>query len=121
MQLSLTENGGCKSGSAAISGSSVCESIDALAPFLNEAVNTLSIDTRAHVECQAAAGGVMPNNPASADHPTRRTIFIADGDLKWESGIHRVQRVPTTESSGRVHTSAVSVVVLAEADQVGTW
>lgn len=41
------------------------------------------------------------------------------GTLKWESGIHRVQRVPTTETSGRVHTSAASVVVLAEADQVG--
>ncbi len=40
------------------------------------------------------------------------------GALIWESGIHRVQRVPTTETSGRVHTSAASVVVLAEADQV---
>ena len=40
------------------------------------------------------------------------------GALVWESGIHRVQRVPTTETSGRVHTSAASVVVLAEADQV---
>lgn len=40
------------------------------------------------------------------------------GTLKWESGTHRVQRVPATETSGRVHTSAASVVVLAEADQV---
>lgn len=31
--------------------------------------------------------------------------------LKWESGVHRVQRVPATESAGRVHTSTVSVVV----------
>lgn len=38
--------------------------------------------------------------------------------MKWESGTHRVQRVPATETSGRVHTSAASVVVLAEADQV---
>lgn len=64
MALTLTEGGGCKHGSAAISGSDVY------------------------------------------------------GTLKWESGIHRVQRVPTTETSGRVHTSAASVVVLAEADQV---
>ncbi|MCP5464524.1 MAG: peptide chain release factor 1 [Deltaproteobacteria bacterium] len=38
--------------------------------------------------------------------------------LKFESGIHRVQRVPETESSGRVHTSAVSVAVLPEAEEV---
>ncbi|XP_042057943.1 peptide chain release factor 1, mitochondrial-like isoform X2 [Salvia splendens] len=40
------------------------------------------------------------------------------GKLKFESGIHRVQRVPMTEKSGRVHTSAVSVVILPQADQV---
>ncbi|KAH6826596.1 Peptide chain release factor 1 [Perilla frutescens var. hirtella] len=40
------------------------------------------------------------------------------GKLKFESGIHRVQRVPVTEKSGRVHTSAVSVVILPQADQV---
>ncbi len=38
--------------------------------------------------------------------------------LKFESGVHRVQRVPETESQGRVHTSAASVVVLPEADDV---
>lgn len=38
--------------------------------------------------------------------------------LKYESGVHRVQRVPTTESQGRVHTSAVTVAVLPEADEV---
>ena len=42
MQLSLTENGGCKSGSAAISGPSVCESFDALAASLHGAVSTFS-------------------------------------------------------------------------------
>ncbi|MCZ7602526.1 MAG: peptide chain release factor 1 [Melioribacteraceae bacterium] len=40
------------------------------------------------------------------------------GDLKFESGVHRVQRVPETEASGRVHTSAASVVVLPEAEDV---
>ncbi|MHB8765955.1 MAG: peptide chain release factor 1 [Deferrisomatales bacterium] len=38
--------------------------------------------------------------------------------LKFESGVHRVQRVPETESAGRIHTSAVTVAVLAEADEV---
>lgn len=40
------------------------------------------------------------------------------GDLKFESGVHRVQRVPATEASGRVHTSAASVVVMPEAEDV---
>ena len=38
--------------------------------------------------------------------------------LKYESGVHRVQRVPETESSGRIHTSAATVAVLPEADDV---
>lgn len=38
--------------------------------------------------------------------------------LKYESGVHRVQRIPTTESSGRIHTSTVTVAVLAEAEDV---
>lgn len=40
------------------------------------------------------------------------------GTLKFESGVHRVQRVPETEASGRVHTSAATVAVLAEAEEV---
>lgn len=39
-------------------------------------------------------------------------------DLKYESGVHRVQRVPKTEASGRIHTSAVTVAVMPEADDV---
>ncbi len=39
------------------------------------------------------------------------------GNLRYESGVHRVQRVPTTESGGRVHTSAVTVAVLPEAKE----
>jgi peptide chain release factor 1 len=42
----------------------------------------------------------------------------AYGRLKYESGVHRVQRVPVTESQGRVHTSAATVAVLAEVDDV---
>ena len=42
----------------------------------------------------------------------------AFGQLKYESGVHRVQRVPKTETSGRIHTSAASVAVLPEAEEV---
>jgi peptide chain release factor 1 len=38
--------------------------------------------------------------------------------LKWESGVHRVQRVPATEAQGRIHTSAATVIVLPEAEEV---
>ncbi|MBI5167294.1 MAG: peptide chain release factor 1 [candidate division NC10 bacterium] len=40
------------------------------------------------------------------------------GNLRFESGVHRVQRVPITEASGRIHTSAVTVAVLPEAEEV---
>jgi peptide chain release factor 1 len=40
------------------------------------------------------------------------------GTMRFESGVHRVQRVPETESQGRVHTSAISVAVLPEADEI---
>ena len=46
---------------------------------------------------------------------TGRKVF---SNLKYESGIHRVQRVPQTETQGRVHTSAISVAILPEADDV---
>ena len=53
----------------------------------------------------------------------KEVIFMLQGDeaygnMKYESGVHRVQRVPKTESSGRIHTSAASVVVLPEAEEV---
>ncbi|MBI1745008.1 MAG: peptide chain release factor 1 [Acidobacteria bacterium] len=61
-------------------------------------------------------------------HPTgvggfKEIIAMVEGSnvyskLKYESGVHRVQRVPATEASGRVHTSAVTVAVLPEADEV---
>jgi len=61
-------------------------------------------------------------------HPTgigglKEVIAMINGDraysrLKYESGIHRVQRVPETETQGRIHTSAVTVAVLPEAEDV---
>ncbi len=52
----------------------------------------------------------------------KEVIFKVKGDqpyakLKFESGVHRVQRVPTTESQGRIHTSTVTVAVLPEAEE----
>lgn len=53
----------------------------------------------------------------------KEVVFSIDGKgaysrLKFESGVHRVQRVPTTESQGRIHTSTVTVAVLPEVDDV---
>jgi peptide chain release factor 1 len=63
-----------------------------------------------------------------SDHPTgmggfKEIIALIEGkgaysQLKYESGVHRVQRVPSTESQGRLHTSAVTVAVLPEAEEV---
>jgi peptide chain release factor 1 len=61
-------------------------------------------------------------------HPTgiggfKEIVFSVEGNdvyrsLKYESGVHRVQRVPATEGSGRIHTSAATVAVLPEAEEV---
>jgi len=53
----------------------------------------------------------------------KEVIFLVNGDdiysyLKYESGVHRVQRIPETETQGRVHTSAATVAVLPEAEEV---
>ena len=53
----------------------------------------------------------------------KEVIFLVNGNniysyLKYESGVHRVQRVPSTETQGRVHTSAATVAVLPEAEEV---
>jgi peptide chain release factor 1 len=63
-----------------------------------------------------------------SSHPTgiggfKEIVFSVEGpqpyaQLKFESGVHRVQRVPATESSGRIHTSTVTVAVLPEAEEV---
>ncbi|HVH13935.1 MAG TPA: peptide chain release factor 1 [Longimicrobium sp.] len=53
----------------------------------------------------------------------KEAVFVvrganAYGDLRYESGVHRVQRVPATETQGRIHTSAATVAVLPEAEEV---
>ncbi|MDA3814512.1 MAG: peptide chain release factor 1 [Candidatus Cloacimonetes bacterium] len=65
---------------------------------------------------------VMSSNPTGVGG-LKEVIFSLSGEnvygtMRFESGVHRVQRVPETESQGRVHTSAISVAVLAEADEI---
>lgn len=65
----------------------------------------------------------LTNYTESASGGYKEIIFNVNGEgvygiLKYESGVHRVQRVPKTESQGRVHTSAASVAVLPEAEEV---
>ncbi|HEY6326921.1 MAG TPA: PCRF domain-containing protein, partial [Candidatus Cybelea sp.] len=72
---------------------------------------TAGMKTELVSESQSEAGGY------------KEIVFAVKGDepyrfLKHESGVHRVQRVPATEQQGRVHTSAIRVVVLPEADEV---
>jgi peptide chain release factor 1 len=60
---------------------------------------------------------------ATAAGGFKEIIAVIDGEevfsrLKWERGVHRVQRVPTTESQGRIHTSTVTVAVMPEAEEV---
>lgn len=65
---------------------------------------------------------VMSSNPQGIGG-FREIIFSMNGKdvygtMKYEAGVHRVQRVPSTEASGRIHTSAASVAVLPEAEEV---
>jgi peptide chain release factor 1 len=66
---------------------------------------------------------VLNTSGASSIGGLKEVIFQVNGSdaysrLKFESGVHRVQRVPATEASGRIHTSAVTVAVLPEAEDV---
>jgi peptide chain release factor 1 len=65
---------------------------------------------------------IMNTSPSEAGG-VKEIIFSVEGQgvyrkLKYESGTHRVQRVPVTEASGRIHTSAVTVAVLPEAEEI---
>jgi len=64
----------------------------------------------------------MSSSPSERGGLKEVVFLIAGTDvyrrLKWESGVHRVQRVPVTEANGRIHTSTVTVAVLPEAEEV---
>src|SRR6202044_2747600 len=67
------------------------------------------------VEVVAASEGTMGGYKEIVAEIAGRGAFAK---LKYESGVHRVQRVPDTEASGRIHTSAATVAVLPEAEEV---
>lgn len=63
------------------------------------------------------------NSSESESGGYKEMVFLVKGDsvyskMKFESGVHRVQRVPATESQGRVHTSAITVAVIPEVDDI---
>jgi len=75
-----------------------------------------------HAEARGWKVEVMSSNPTGLGG-FKEIITLIEGQgvysrLKFEGGVHRVQRVPVTEASGRIHTSAVTVAVLPEADEV---
>ncbi|MCP4402931.1 MAG: peptide chain release factor 1 [bacterium] len=75
-----------------------------------------------YAEHQGWKVDIMSQNPIGVGG-FKEIIALVEGKgvyscLKYESGVHRVQRVPTTEASGRIHTSAVTVAVLPEAEDV---
>ena len=75
-----------------------------------------------YAEAQGWRVSILDANPTEIGG-FKEISFAVEGNgayskLKYESGTHRVQRVPVTESGGRIHTSAVTVAVLPEADEV---
>ncbi len=75
-----------------------------------------------YAESQGWRVSILDSNPTEIGG-FKEISFAVEGNgaysrLKYESGTHRVQRVPVTESGGRIHTSAVTVAVLPEADEV---
>lgn len=74
-----------------------------------------------YAESHGLKGSLVSESPSEVGG-FKEIIFAlrgnaAYGQLKFESGVHRVQRVPKTESSGRIHTSTVTVAVMPEADE----
>jgi peptide chain release factor 1 len=75
-----------------------------------------------YAESQGWRVEIMSSNPTGIGG-LKEVIALIEGrgvysKLKYESGVHRVQRVPATEASGRIHTSAITVAVLPEAEEV---
>lgn len=75
-----------------------------------------------YAENKGWAVNLLDSNPTEIGG-FKEVVFEVEGKgaysrLKFESGVHRVQRVPATESSGRIHTSTVTVAVLPEADEL---
>ena len=76
-----------------------------------------------YAEAQGWRVEVVSSSPAGGMGGFKEIIAQIDGKgaysrLKYESGVHRVQRVPVTEAQGRIHTSAVTVAIMAEVEEV---
>lgn len=76
-----------------------------------------------YAETQGWRVEVVSNSPAGGMGGFKEIIAQIEGNgaysrLKYESGVHRVQRVPVTEAQGRIHTSAVTVAIMPEAEEV---
>jgi peptide chain release factor 1 len=76
-----------------------------------------------YAESQGWRVEVVSSSPASGVGGFKEIIAQIEGSgvfsrLKYESGVHRVQRVPVTEAQGRIHTSAVTVAIMPEAEEV---
>ena len=77
---------------------------------------------RKYINSQGWKSSVIDSS-AGDDGGYKNVVLDVKGDsvyskLKWEAGVHRVQRVPATESQGRVHTSTATVAVMPECDEV---
>jgi len=76
-----------------------------------------------HAEAQGWRVEVVSSSPAGGVGGLKEIIAQIDGKgaysrMKYESGVHRVQRVPVTEAQGRIHTSAVTVAIMPEVEEV---
>lgn len=77
---------------------------------------------RKYITSQGWQASVVDESPGD-DGGFKNVVMEVKGDsvyskLKWEAGVHRVQRVPATESQGRVHTSTATVAIMPECDDV---
>ena len=77
---------------------------------------------RKYITSQGWQGSIIDESPGE-DGGFKNVVMEVKGNmvyskLKWEAGVHRVQRVPATESQGRVHTSTATVAVMPECDDV---
>lgn len=77
---------------------------------------------RKYISSQGWSASVIDDSPGD-DGGYKNVVLEVKGDsvyskMKWEAGVHRVQRVPATESQGRVHTSTATVAIMPECDEV---
>jgi peptide chain release factor 1 len=77
---------------------------------------------RKYIQSQGWQASIIDESPGD-DGGYKNVVMEVRGDavyskMKWEAGVHRVQRVPATESQGRVHTSTATVAIMPECDEV---